>query len=316
MNKRILYLIILIFMVTVGCSNTPDVKPDIVSKDKIIVYSTIYPVYDFAQKIGGEKIDLRLMVPPGAEPHDWEPSAKLIAEIEKAHVLIYNGAGMETWIDRIIGAIDNKGLIVLEATKDIDLLRFEEDGDHEEEEHEEEEHEHGKYDPHVWLDPIRAIKMGENIKDSFIEADENNKDYYEDNFNSFKRSLNNLDRRYKEELKGIAIKKIIVPHASFGYLVDRYGLEQISISGITPQEEPSPAKLAEMSDLVKEHNIKYIFFETLTNNRAAEVLAKETNTKIEVLNPIGGLTEKDIKEGKDYFSVMEDNLKALSKALK
>lgn len=282
---------------------------------KLLVYASIYPMYDFAQKIGGDKIDLRMMVPPGAEPHDWEPTAKIMAQMEKADVFIYNGANMEMWADKLVKSISSEKLKVVEASSGVSLIKLE---DHEEGEygkHEGEEDNHGDYDPHVWLDPMRALKQAENIKNAFVAADEENMEFYESNFNEFANKLRELDQKYREELKDRKLNEIVVAHAAFGYLADRYGLEQISVSGLTPQEEPSAAKMAQITELVREHGIKYIFFETLTSPKLAKVIANETGAKTAVLNPVGGLTKDEIEEGKGYISIMEDNLEILKKAL-
>ncbi len=335
--------------------------------EKIKVYASIYPMYDFAKRIGKDRIDLELMVSPGAEPHDWEPTAKLMAKLEKADVLIYNGVQMEMWADKVIGTLDNEDLIVVEASEGIELLKFDghhdhdhnhEDGhhdhdhdheeghhdhdhdhedehhdhdhdvhnhedkhdkhdhEHEEEKHEEHNHVHGDYDPHIWLDPIKAIDQAENIKNALVIADEENKDFYEANFKEFADKLTALDKKFNEELKDRQIDDIVVAHAAFGYLADRYELNQIAISGLSPQEEPSAAKMAEITDLVKEHKIKYVFYETLTSPKLSEIIAGETGAKTEVLNPLEGLTQEDIEAGKDYISVMEDNLESLKKALR
>ncbi len=314
-KKKVLILFLtLIMFLTVACGNKDSQTLESNNNaERIQVYASIYPMYDFAKKIGKDKIDLELMVPPGAEPHDWEPTAKLMAGLENAEVLIYNGADMEMWIDKVTGSIANKDLLRVEASEGIELIEFkEEDHDHEEEHHEEE---HGIYDPHIWLDPIRAMKQAENIKNALIQADEKNKDFYEKNYNEFADNLEKLDQKYQKELKDRKSNKIVVAHAAFGYLADRYGLEQISISGLTPQAEPSSGKMARISELVNREKIKYIFFEALTSPRLAEVLAEETGAQTAVLNPIGGLTADDIETGKDYISVMEENLTSLKKAI-
>lgn len=330
MIRKLISIILIITLSLFITSCTNQLKPQVSDEDKgkLKVYASIYPMYDFAKKIGKDKIDVKLMVPPGAEPHHWEPTAKLMAELKKADVFIYNGINMEMWVDKVIGSLNNENLIVVEASKGIDLLKFDnyeseiynhEGHGHEEghEEHEEDKHEHhhGEYDPHVWLDPIRAIKQAENIKNALIKADEENKKFYEENFNEFAKKLRDLDRKYKEGLSDRKTDYIVVAHAAFGYMADRYGLEQISISGLSPQEEPSAAKMARISELVREHGVKYIFFETLTSPKLAEVIAKETGAKTAVLNPIGGLTKEDIDKGKDYISAMEENLEVLKKAI-
>lgn len=318
-------LLISLLIFISACSNDDKPQSEISGNEvkKIEVYASIYPMYYFAKEIGKEKIDLELMVPPGAEPHDWEPTAKLMARMERADIFIYNGVQMEMWAERVIGALSNEKLIVVEASKGIELLKLEEDlgeheehdEDHENEKHDEEHHGHGEYDPHVWLDPVRAIEQAKNIKDAFVKADLENKEFYEANFNKLSDKLKELDDKFRKELKDKKMDQIVVAHAAFGYLADRYGLKQVSISGLTPQEEPSAFKMAQITELVKEHGVKYIFYETLTSPKLSEVLAEETGAQTAVLNPIGGLPIEDIEAGKDYISIMEENLESLKKAL-
>jgi zinc transport system substrate-binding protein len=191
----------------------------------------------------------------------------------------------------------------------VDLIKAEEHED------EEEEEEHGEYDPHVWLNPMNVMKQAENIKNAFVKADEANKDFYEANFNEYADKLKALDEKYKQELSNTKRKEIVVAHGAFGYLANRYGLEQVAITGLSPQEEPSAAKMVEISKFAKEYNLKYIFFETLTSPRLAQVLADEVGASTLVLNPLEGLTQEEINAGKDYIVVMEENLAALKKAL-
>ncbi|KPU45415.1 high-affinity zinc uptake system binding-protein ZnuA precursor [Oxobacter pfennigii] len=309
----------ILLLVASGCSSTKDAgqnkdneQPSLdAQQKKLIVYTSIYPMYDFAQNIGKDKIDLRQMIPAGTEPHDWEPTAKIMADIEKADVLIYNGAGMEPWAEKLVESINNKDLIIVDTSKGIELLTNAED-EHEEEE---EEDAHGEYDPHLWLDPLTAIKQSENIKNAFVEADADNKDFYEGNYNEFTDKLNALDSKYKEELVNLKHKEFVVAHAAFGYLAQRYNLEQISLRGINSQDEPSSKEMKEITEILKSKEIKYVFFETLTSPKLSQALAGEVGAKTEVLNPMDGLTDEDIKSGKNYLSIMEDNLSVLKKAL-
>lgn len=314
------FFLILCVILLSGCTIEANPKPQKGTKqDKIIVYASIYPMYEFAHQIGKDKIDLRWIIPPGAEPHDWEPTAKLIGEMKKAHVLIYNGAGMEAWIDRLIHSLNTKDLVVTDASKGISLLTLHKENHEKDvsfrEGQEKEQHSFGKYDPHIWLDPIRAMQQAENIKNAFIQADRRNEKFYEENYKKFAQHLMDLDQSYREGLKNIKNREIIVAHAAFGYLADRYGLKQVAIKGISPQEEPSVAKIVEICDFCRKHQSKYIFFETLSSPKLAEVLAREVGAQTSVLNPIGNLTQKEIQQGKNYLTVMQENLETLKKAL-
>lgn len=312
-NKIIFVFIIIVILFNIsGCKAK---SAQATTENKITVYASFYPMYDFAKNIGKDRINLKLIIPSGLEPHDFEPSAKMIGNMEKADVFIYNGLEIEPWADKLIGSINNKNLLVVEASNGVKLLKNQGKEERHESDFHEGEYNHGNYDSHVWLDPTNALKQAENIKNALIKADEKNKDFYEANYKEFAVKLNNLDDKFKKELSDIKRNEIVTSHAAFGYLTNRYNLKQIAVSGLSPQEEPSSSKLAEITKIAKENNVKYIFFETLGSSKVSEVLANEIGAQTAVLNPIEGLTDKEIKSGKNYISAMEDNLKVLKKAL-
>lgn len=285
-----------------GCSSTAE-NNNSGNSNKISVYTSFYSMYDFAGKIGGDRINLTNLVPAGTEPHDWEPSPIDVAGLEKAQVFIYNGAGMESWVSKILGTVKNKKLISVEAAKGLNLLDNPD------------KNEDIKYDPHVWLDPRLAKKEMEAIKNALVAADPANQDYYEKNYSDNAKKLDELDREYRDTIDNFSKKDIVVAHQAFGYLCNAYGLKQIPIEGLIADSEPSPARMAEIVNFAKEHKVKYIFFEELVSPKVAETIAKEVGAKTAVLNPLEGLQENEIKAGKDYFSVMRDNLEILKQAL-
>lgn len=289
-----------------GCAGKEKAADD----GKLNVMTSFYPVYDFTVKVGGDKVNVKNMVPAGTEPHDWEPGTRDIADLEEADVFVYSGAGMEHWTESVIHSLDNKDLLIVEASKGISLREG-----HGEEEEGEEEHDHGEFDPHVWLDPQNAKKEMENIKDALCKADPDHKDYYESNYKTYSEKLDQLDQSFKETLAAVPNKSIVVSHEAYGYLCAAYGLTQVGIEGLAPDSEPDPARMAEVIDFVRENKVKTIFFEELASPKVAEAIAKETGAKTEVLNPIEGLSDEELKAGEDYISVMEKNLAALKEAL-
>ena len=304
-----------------GCTgsktaNTTDKKDG----DKIKVYASFYPMYDFAKKIGGDKVEVTNLVPAGTEPHDWEPSAKDLAKISESDILVYSGAGMESWIDKVDQVTKDSKLVKVEASNGIDLIKSEHHHDEEdakEEDHEDahEEHDHGEYDPHVWLAPQNAKIQMKNIKDALVKADPTNKDYYEKNFEVYSQKIDDLDVKFSTSLKDTKSKNIVVSHEAFAYLCKAYGINQVGIEGLSPDSEPDAARMAEVTKFAKENKIKYIFFEELVSPKVSEAIAKEVGAKTAVLNPLEGLSDDQLKAGEDYFSVMESNLKVLLEAL-
>ncbi len=293
-----------------GCTD----KDKETDSEKLKVMASFYPVYDFAVKIGGEKAEVTNMVPAGTEPHDWEPATRDITNLEQADVFVYSGAGMEHWVEDVLKSLENQKLVTVEASNGVTLR----EGHGHEEDSEEADQENetaSEYDPHVWLSPLNAKKEMENIKNAFIEADPDNKDYYEANYKTYADKFDELDQSFKDTLSPLPNKVIVVSHEAFGYLCNAYGLTQMGIEGLSPDSEPDPARMAEVIDFVKENNVKTIFFEELVSPKVAETIAKETGAVTQVLNPMEGLTEEEINAGGDYFSVMEKNLAALKKAL-
>jgi len=287
---------------------------------KLSVYTSFYPMYDFASKIGGDKIDAVNMVPAGTEPHEWEPTAADIAGLEEASVFIYNGAGMEHWVEDVLESIQNDSLIAVEASKGLTLLEGHHDDEEEhseEEEHsDEDEHSHGEFDPHVWLDPMNAKAEMESIKNSFIQADLDNKDYYEANYTKYAGEFDALDKEFRDAITSLPNKDIIVAHQAFGYLCSAYGLNQVPVEGLAPDSEPDPARVAEIIEFAKEHDVKIIFFEELVSPKVAEVIASAIGAKTDVLSPVEALSDEQMENGDDYFTVMRHNLEALKAALK
>ena len=245
------------------------------------------------------------MVPAGTEPHDWEPAATDIRNLEDADVFVYNGADLEHWAEDVLATLENQDLITAEASDGVELLDGE--GDH--------AHGDNGKDPHVWLDPLRAKQEMKNIRDAFCQADPENRDYYEANYEKYVGEFDELDQEFREGLADIKSRDIIVAHEAFGYLCNAYDLKQLAIEGLTPDSEPDPAKMQEVIGYAKEFDIHTIFFEELASPKVAKTVAKEVDAVTAVLNPIEGLSEEDIQDGEDYFSVMRKNLAALKMAL-
>lgn len=312
--KRVFGLLVLVFIVVfalVGCGR--DVKKAD-SDSKITVYTSFYPMYDFTKKVGGDRVNVVNLVPPGMEPHDWEPAPTDIANLDKANVLVYSGAGMEHWVDKVVKSLKNDKLVLVEASKGVTLLQ----GHKEEHPTPQVGETHGAQegmDPHVWLDPMNGKKQMEAIKNGLVQADPKNADYYEANYKKYRLEFDKLDKEFKETLSPLTRKEMIVSHQAFSYLAGAYGLTQKSIRGISPDEEPDPAKMGEIIRFAKEYDVKVIFFEEMVSPKIAETIARETGAKVMVLSPLENLTNEQVKAGDDYFSVMRRNLAALKAAL-
>lgn len=268
---------------------------------KLTVIATLFPTYDFAKAIGGDKVEVSLLLPPGVEPHSFEPKPSDVARIDSADVFVYTGKFMEPWAEDIIGGSDMKGRTV-DASAGIDPVK---DDDAE-------ASEHGGVDPHIWLDFGNAKIMAADIAQAFESADPGNADYYQANLENYQRQLDQLDAEYSGILATCQSRTIVYGgHYAFGYLAKRYGLDYEAAEGLAPDAEPSASDLAALVDQIRKEKIGYVFYEELASPKIAETLAQETGAKLLLLNGAHNVSKDDLESGVSYLSIMEDNLKNL-----
>ena len=264
------------------------------------VAASFYPLAHFAGQVGDERVEVMNITPLSVDPHEYEPTARDMIKMQTARIFIFNGSGLDPWAERVQGELKSRGVHILNMADHFDLLR----------------EERGlKYDPHIWLDPLLAIKEVELVRDTLIRANPEDEDYYRRNSAAYIKEILMLHERYADGLASCENRNIIVSHDAFGYLAVRYGFDLYPVSGLSPEEEPSPRKMAEITDLAREKNIHYIFTEVLLNPKIAETIANEIGAKILVLNPVSGLTDNDTRTGKDYISMMDENLAHLRMAM-
>ena len=286
--------------------------------DKLQVVTTFYPMYDFTKQVAQDDAEVSMLLEAGMEVHSFEPSSQMIAEIQDADVFIYNSPEMETWVPDVLASIDTSDMVVICASDAITLLEYE--GEAHAHDHESEEkganagHSH-TVDPHVWLDPVLAQTEVSTIAEGLAEADPDNAEDYLENAGIYNGKLNELDEAYRAAFEGTENRTFVTQHAAFAYLAARYDLNQISVTGLNAEVEPSAAALATLSDYVKANNISHIYFENNAASQTAETLAEEVGVELAVLSPLEGITEEDQKKGSDYISVMLDNLEALKKSI-
>ncbi|WP_152394085.1 metal ABC transporter substrate-binding protein [Paenibacillus guangzhouensis] len=317
-----IFMILAIMLAACGQNNAMQLE-----EGKVNVVTTIFPIYDFARQIGGDHAHVMNLIPTGVEPHDWTPKSQDITVTSKAQLLLYNGAGLEGWIPNFLQGLDkNAKLKTVEVSHGIDLIHAEgddghhhgEEAGHEDEHNHDNEAAHGEdmyLDPHTWVSPKSALIMAKNIKDSFIAIDAANQADYEANYTKLEQKLKDLDAKFETELAKTTKKEIVVSHQAFGYLARDYGLTQKSVMGLSPEAEPRSQDILELTKYVKEHDVKYIFFEELVSDQIAKMLASEAKVGTLVLNPIEGLTPEQDKSGESYVTLMERNLQNLVQAL-
>jgi zinc transport system substrate-binding protein len=278
---RVVLILVVVFALGAGCGSDEGT-----ARGRVSVAAAFYPLAYAAEQIGRDQVEVRNLTPPGTEPHDVELSARDVERIRAADVVLYLGSGFQPSFERAVDGADGKTIDLLEG---LHVLASEEG-----------------VDPHVWLDPLRYAEQARRIGDALGR---------QESAARFAERLRKLDADFKRGLASCARREIVTSHAAFHYLADRYELEQIGLTGVSPEAEPTARDLERLVREVDRSGATTIFFETLVSPRLAETAARETGAKTAVLNPLEGLSQEEVDQGEDYFSVMRENLVTLRQAL-
>lgn len=327
LKKKIIGLtsIFIMAFVLVACNSAEETENSQENNNgKLMVYTTIYPLQYFIERIGSDLVTVKSIVPPGSDAHSVEIDTKTMVKLAESDAFVHTGTGLEAYANSVADAVKKENVLMVNATEKVNFKSSKETETHSEEsvEHNEEKEEghdeHGEeldIDPHVWLDPQRAIVVAENIKDALVELQPNNKEEFESNFSSLKNELEDLDSEFKTMVNESENKTFIVSHSAYGYWEDAYGLKQIGISGLAPTDEPSQKQMVNIIDTLKKDNMQYIFFEQNVTNKIAEIVKNEAGVEALTLHNLESITDKNIKNDEDYFVIMRQNIDALKKAL-
>ena len=278
---RVVLILVAVLAFGAGCGSDEGT-----ARGRVSVAAAFYPLAYAAEQIGGNQVEVRNLTPPGTEPHDVELSARDVERIRAADVVLYLGSGFQPSLERAVDGADGKTIDLLEG---LHLLASEEG-----------------VDPHVWLDPLRYAEQARRIGDALGR---------QKSAARFAERLRKLDADFKSGLARCARREIVTSHAAFHYLADRYELEQIGLTGVSPEAEPTARDLERIVREVDRSGATTIFSEALVSPRLAETVARETGAKTAVLNPLEGLSQEEADQEEDYFSVMRDNLVTLRQAL-
>jgi zinc transport system substrate-binding protein len=321
----------------------PQPAPPSNDTKKVRVIASFFPLYDFARNVGGDRAEVSVMVPAGVEPHDWEPTPRDIADAQNADMIVYNGAGFESWVSGI------NARFVVDTSRGIQLIEGEEE-EHEDEQGAEQAanmttpvrttndtstnnnnatamtaqevvggvHEESNLDPHIWLDPVLAKKQVEAIRDGFVRIDSANSDYYHQNAQRYIAELDSLDSFIRSELSNCTLNDFIAFHDAFSYFANRYNLTQHSVhQGLSPEGDVLPQRIQEIKDLAASLGINVIYAEDLVDPRLANVIAGEIpGGQVLVLSPIEGLEREEIEQDLGYIGKMRENVENLKVGLK
>lgn len=276
--------------------------------EKVQVVAAFYPLQYAVERVGGDHVAVTNLTKPGAEPHELELTPQDVAKVTGAKLAVYT-KGFQPAVDQAITEQSAKG--AYDVSKDADLEAHDEGAGSDHQHTPGDGHDHGSTDPHFWLDPQRYAKVAKGIAAKLGELDPSRKADYDKNAEGFAKDLTALDGEFTAGLKTCTNKNLVTSHAAFGYLAERYGLTQQAISGLSPEKEPEPARLAEIAAFAKKNNVRTIYTETLVSPTIAKTVAAETGAQTAVLDPIEGLS--DSSAGKDYLEVMRANLATLKK---
>jgi zinc transport system substrate-binding protein len=274
---------------------------------KIVVVTTLFPLYDLAKNIGGEKTEVSLLLPPGVEPHSFEPTPRDMVRINEADLFIYTGEFMEPWAKDVINGVANKKLLVVDAGRGVKLLpaAFRDPDEP-----------NAAVDPHIWMDFDNAKTMVENIAQALTMKDPADKSFYDNNAQAYERKLASTDAAFKSGLAHCRSKEIVYGgHYALGYLARRYGLDYVAAQGLSPDSEPTVNDLTRLTDQIKKNRIKYVFYEELFSPKIAETLANETGAKLLPLNAGHNITREQMQKNVSFLDILREDLANLKTGL-
>ncbi len=310
---KVMVVAIMVFSIVglTGCNKNK-------SNDKLTIISTSFPGYDFARAItkDNNNVEVKMLLKPGAEMHDFEPTPQDIKDIKNSDIFIYVGGDSDEWIEDILDDIDTDQTKIVKLIDLVDTV--EEDVIEGMEEHEEdEEEEEVEYDEHVWTSPANAITITNKLKDEVVKIDNDNKELYEKNASNYVSDLTNIDSEIKDIVKNAKRKEIIFgDRFPLRYFVDEYGLSYYAaFPGCSEQTEASAKTISFLINKVKEDKIPVVFHIELSNGKIADAIAKETGVKVLEFKTAHNISQKDFDAGVTYVDIMKDNMKVLKEAL-
>lgn len=320
--KRICYSAIItliclpIILTFSGCKS---VQSEALPNDKITVTASLFPQYDFAKQIAGDKAEVTLLLPPGTESHTYDPSPSDILKISNSDIFFYTGKELEPWADKIISGTKSENLIVCNVSDGINLMKNKHHHHHHEKEHHHSTHKHHEhnFDPHVWLNPTLAAQMVDNITHAFCEKDPENSSYYESNAEVCKNKLFRLDEDFKTMINSAKQKNIVFAgRFAHLYFVNHYGLEYVAaFDSCSTEAEPSVKKVAKIIDFIQKNNIPAVYYEELSEPKIANSIAEQTGVKTLKFSTLHNVTKKQLQDNVTYFDLMYENLENLRQGL-
>ena len=271
---------------------------------KLNVIATFYPLADFAQNVGGDKVTVSILAPETVDVHDFEPTPSSITAVSTADVLIYNGVGLEPWIQNVVSSSENKNLVQVDTSQGITLLpvaqQFQDDN--------------MIYDPHIWLNPVDVQQQVRNILQGLIQADPADSEYFTQNADTYIAKLEALNQQAINATTGTATNRFVTFHEAFSYFANQYNITQVPILGPF-EEEPSAGDIQNVIDAIHQYGLRYVGYESLENPAISQSISTQTNASLIEMNPIEGLTDEQKTAGDNYITLMQRNIENIHLAL-
>ena len=291
-----------------ACSNDKTAQK---SKDQLTIYTTVFPLQYFTEQIGGKYVDVKTIYPPGADEHTFEPSQKDMMNLADSDLFFYIGLGLEGFVEKAKGTLKHENVSLVATADQLQLPK--DTGAHEDED--EDEHQHGDVNPHVWLDPIYSKEMAAVIRDNLVKKMPKHKELFDKNYQTLATQLDQLNTQFENTISTSKHKQIIVTHAAFGYWEKRYGIEQISISGLSTTNEPTQKELEKIISMADHEGLHYMLFEQNVHSKLGKIVQEEIGARALPIHNLAILTKKNIQNKETYFSLMNKNLETLKTAL-
>lgn len=319
-TKRLIVFSGIIIAIVIGMSffSPKPQKKESDGNTREVVYISTFSLFEVANAVAGDALDVRSIVPLGSDAHMFSPNPTQVADVSKSALFIYNGAGFETWAESLKNTLPKTTQIV-DMSQHIALQKSEEGldehADHDEHGHDEHEHQNGAYDPHYWLDIDNMIKMTQTMEAEFSKLLPNKAELFHSNATHYIGELQKLKSEYVTGLSECKNRTLISNHDAFGYLAHANKLENVSVIGLSSDEQPNAQTVAHVVEVVKEHGMKTIFFEELINDNVSQTIARETGAKAVSLQPLENISQDELKLHQTYLSIMRENLKKLREAM-
>ncbi len=299
--KKRVFFIVYTLLFLFGCSY-------VIAAEKVSVVTSIFPLYDFSMQVGGDHVNVKLLLPPGVEAHGFSPTPNNMIAVKRADLFLYTSDILEPWAGTIVTAVGVKDGQVVEVGEEIITREIDHAGH---------DGQHRGSDPHIWLDPALAVEMVEVIEAALSEVDPENSRVYNHNSAEYISKLHQFDKQTKQILQNCRLQTIVSGgHFAFGAFAERYGLVTVSpFQGFSPDAQPSPKAIGELVKTVRKTGSKVVFHEELIQPKVAKIIADETGASLLLLHGVHNVSREELERGENYLSLMQKNVDNLRQGL-